>query len=180
MQEPLLVDGIPCAEGDVIPPMPSSYISEFLVVDVCMINSTVWFPNLGSMTHSKVSGWLCDIMQNKQDCEKEQASRGYTNILRDKTRGEFGFTYYSIARDFKTSCDWCYCEPYIHISKRPAGTYTFAHIYIRMGGCIRGNTNLETLTDVQSQKWVVLDQAACRRWSARDEKIQAHHIIQGS
>ena len=51
-----LVDRTPRDGGEVIPPIP--YISESLVVDVCKINSTV-FPNLGSMTHSKVSGWLC-------------------------------------------------------------------------------------------------------------------------
>ena len=131
----LLVDSTPC-NGDVISPSP--YISDSLTADVCEINSTV-FPNLGSMTHSKVSGWLC-VMQ-KQNCEKKQASRKYTSILRDKTWGEFGFTYCSVARDVKTSCDRCYCEPYIHISKYPAGTYTF---HILEGGCTRCYTSLET------------------------------------
>ena len=125
----LLVDSTPCDGEHMIAPIP--HISEFRAADVCEINSTV-FPNLGSMTHSKVSGWLC-VMQ-KQNCEKKQASRKYTSILRDKTWGEFGFTYCSIARDVKTSCDWCYCEPYIRISKHPTGTYTL-HIYqdIRRG-----------------------------------------------
>ena len=57
----LLVDSTPC-NGDVISPSP--YISDSLTADVCEINSTV-FPNLGSMTHSKVSGWLCGKCRNK-------------------------------------------------------------------------------------------------------------------
>ena len=52
----------------------------------------------------------------------EGAGTRDTSILRDKTRGEFRITYCSIAGDLKTSRDWCYCEPYVHISKRPAGT----------------------------------------------------------
>ena len=89
------LDGIPCAGR--CDPVP--YIS--LAADVCKINSTV-FPNLGSMVHSKESGWLRGMQ--KQNCEKKQASR-CTSILRDKTRGEFGMTYCSFAGDLKTSCD---------------------------------------------------------------------------
>ena len=116
-----LLDGTPCAGGDVIPPIP--YVS--LAADVCKINSKV-FPNLGSITHSKVSGWLYGI-QKKKSWEGASFSR-YGGILRDKAWGEFGITYCSIARDSKASCNWCYCEPYVHISKRPAGTYTCTHI----------------------------------------------------
>ena len=101
---------------------PVRYIS--LAADVCKINSIV-FPNLGSMAHSKVSGCLCGMQ--KQNWEKAGFSR-YTSILRDKTRGEFWITYCSFASDLKTSCDRCYCEPYIHISKRLAGTYTCTYI----------------------------------------------------
>ena len=113
----ILINRVPCA-GELVP-----YIS--LAADVCKINSTV-FPSLGSMMHSKVSGWLCGNGE-KQMWEGAGSSR-YTGILRDKTRGEFGIAYFSIARDIKTSGDWCYCEPYIHISKHPAGTYTCTYI----------------------------------------------------
>ena len=65
----------------------------------------------------------------------------YTSILRDKTRGEFGITYCSIARDFKTSCDRCYCEPYVHISKRPARTYTCTYIQDYVASKKIGNTH---------------------------------------
>jgi hypothetical protein len=44
------------------------YIS--LAADVCEIKSTV-FPNLGSMTQSNISGWLCSMQ--KQNGEKAQA-----------------------------------------------------------------------------------------------------------
>ena len=125
VHERLLVDRTPRDGGEVIPPIP--YISESLVVDVCKINSTV-FPNLGSMTHSKVSGWLCQWGNAEKKLWEGVGFSKYTSIIPDKTRGKFGFTNCSIARDLKTSCDCCYCEPYIYISKRLARTYTCTYI----------------------------------------------------
>ena len=115
------------------------------------------------MTHSKVSGWLCGNNAETKAVRRRRLLEVYNSILRDKTRGECGIAYWSIARESETSCDRCYCEPYVHISKCPAGTYTLhIYIYIRTR-VVFVATNLEKLTDVQSQISVALDQAACRR-----------------
>ena len=56
----------------------------------------------------------------------------------------------------------------------------FAHISGYQKGVVYVAIQVYKLTDVQSQISIALDQAACRQWSARDEKIQDHHIFQGS
>jgi len=161
----LSFDKTPWAWRDVILPYTS------LAANVCEIRSRV-FPNLGSMTHSKFSGWLCGIQKRKG--EKAENSRG-TNILRDKGRGELGIAYYSITGDLERGCDWRYCKPYVHITIHLAGTktctYRGLHVWLK---------KLGTRTDDRSQIRSLLDQVACRRWSVPDERIQARRIFQGS
>ena len=149
---------------------PVSYIS--LAADVWKINSIV-FPSLGSMTHSKVSGWLCGMQ--KQNCEKEQALKVPVSY-ETKPEVNLGSPIAPLLEIWKQAViDATASHMFISANALPG--HKLAHI---SGRVVYVAIKLETLTDVQSQISVALDQAACRRWSARDERIQAHHIFQGS
>ena len=165
----LLFDGTPwpLERCDLVP-----YIS--LAADICEIKSKVLFPNLGSMTHSKASGWLCDFRKKRWE-----GSKALKVLVSYEIRPEvnLGSPITPLLEIWKQAViDATASHMFISANVLPG--HILACKYQNWVACVAAD--LDRRTDVQSQKSVALDQEACRRWSALDEKIRAHHISQGS